>query len=168
VRHTVLVVALALGVALAVFAAEPAAACDGKDNDFAPCPKDMATPMSAKPSLYKRLGGREGIAQVVDQFVANMTTDDRVSARFKNMQPAAKFKLASNLADQICEATGGPCSYVGASMKDVHKGMNITEAEWNATVENLTKALDKFNVGAAEKNELIAALAPMKGDIVGK
>ena len=32
-------------------------------------------------------------------------------------------------------------------MKAAHQGMKITEAEWNATVENLVKALDKNNVG---------------------
>lgn len=122
----------------------------------------------AEPSLYKRLGGREGIALVVDDFVANMVADSRVNGRFKGMQPAAVFKLKSNLSDQICEAAGGPCSYVGRDMKTTHTGMKITEAEWNATVENLTKALAKHRVGAREQQEVIAILAPMKQDIVGR
>ena len=126
------------------------------------------TSAPAKPSLYKRLGGREGIAQVVDQFVANVVADDRVNARFKTLQPAQVFKFRSNLADQICDATGGPCSYLGADMKSAHKGMAITDAEWNATVENLVKALEKFNVGAAEKQELLSAIGPMKQSIVGQ
>jgi len=78
------------------------------------------------------------------------------------------IKLKSNLADQICDATGGPCSYVGRDMKATHKGMKITEAEWSATVENLNKALDKHRVPAKEKQELIGAIGPMKGDIVGQ
>jgi hemoglobin len=53
-------------------------------------------------------------------------------------------------------------------MKTSHKGMQISEAEWNACVENLGKALDKNKVGAAEKTELIGALGPMKPDIVGQ
>jgi hemoglobin len=123
---------------------------------------------AAAPSLYKRLGGREGIALVVGDFVTNMASDARVNERFKAMKPADVEKLKSNLADQICDATGGPCSYLGRDMKTVHKGMKITEAEWNATVENLTKALDKHKVPAKEKQELISAIAPMKGDIVGQ
>ena len=121
-----------------------------------------------KPSLYKRLGGREGIALVVDEFVANVVKDDRVNARFKTLKPEQVFKLRSYLADQICDATGGPCSYVGRDMKTAHTGMKITDAEWNATVENLVKALNKYNVAAAEKDELLAALGPMKGSIVGQ
>ncbi|MBI3637488.1 MAG: group 1 truncated hemoglobin [Candidatus Rokubacteria bacterium] len=123
---------------------------------------------AATPSLYKRLGGREGIAQVVDDFVANMAADPRTKGRFAGMPPPAVFKLRSNLADQICDATGGPCSYLGRDMKTAHTGMGVSEAEWSATVENLGKALDKFKVGAKEKQELIGVLAPMKSDIVGR
>lgn len=127
-----------------------------------------ATMGEQPPSLYQRLGGRDGIALVVDDFVANMVADARVNARFKGMQPPAVFKLRSNLADQICDATGGPCAYLGRDMKATHKGMNISDAEWSATVENLIKALDKYKVGEKEKKELISALGPMKSDIVGQ
>jgi hemoglobin len=123
---------------------------------------------SAMPSLYKRLGGREGIATVVGDFTANMAADPRVNERFKGMKPEALEKFKSNLADQICDAAGGPCSYLGKDMKATHAGMKITEAEWNATVENLVKALDKNNVDAKAKQELLAALGPMKPDIVGQ
>lgn len=124
--------------------------------------------MEPPPSLYKRLGGREGIAQVVDTFVANAVADPRIARRFTSLPASAVFKLRSNLSDQICDATGGPCSYLGRDMKATHQGMNITEAEWNATVEALAKALDTHKVGAKEKSELLAALGPMKKDIVGQ
>jgi hemoglobin len=120
------------------------------------------------PSLYRRLGGREGIALVVGDFAANMTADPRVNARFKDLKPPEVEKFKSNLADQICEASGGPCSYLGKDMKTAHAGMKITEAEWTATVENLVKALDKNNVNAQAKQDLLGALAPMKKDIVGQ
>ena len=63
---------------------------------------------------------------------------------------------------------GQPCQYTGKDMKTAHKGMGITDADFNALVEDLVKALDKFNVGATEKNELLGKLGPMKGDIVGQ
>ena len=91
-----------------------------------------ATMSDPPPTLYKRLGGREGIAIVVGDFVTNMAGDSRVNARFKDMKPADVEKLKSNLADQICNATGGPCSYLGRDMKTVHAGMKITDAEFDA------------------------------------
>ena len=132
------------------------------------CATAESTKPTATPSLYKRLGGREGIALVVDDFVANAAADPRIKDRFAGLKPPEVFRLKSNLADLICDASGGPCSYLGKDMKTAHKGMNITEAEWNATVEALVKALDKHRVGAKEREELLALLGPMKADIVGQ
>ena len=122
----------------------------------------------AEPSLYKRLGGREGIRGVVDDFVAALVADTRVNSRFKDLKPPDVERVKTNISDQLCEATGGPCSYLGKDMKTAHKGMRITEAEWNAGVEDLVKALDKRNVSQKDKNELLALLTPMKNDIVNQ
>jgi hemoglobin len=131
-----------------------------------------------KATLYERIRvvdatgtprqGRDAIAIVVDGFVRNMVADNRVNARFKAMKPADVELLKTRLSDQICEKSGGPCGYYGRDMKTVHKGMKITDAEWNATVENLTKAMDQAKLGEQEKKDLLAAVGPMKGDIVGQ
>jgi hemoglobin len=118
----------------------------------------------APKSLYDRLGGKEAITVVIDDFVANVAGDKRINARFAKTDIP---HLKQMLVDQVCQATGGPCTYTGKSMKDAHKGMKITEAEFNALVEDLTQSLDKHSVGATEKNELLTALGSMKGDIVG-
>ena len=127
-----------------------------------------ATIGEPEPTLYKRLGGREGIRGVVDDFVAFLVADPRVKDRFTKLTPAHVEKLKTDAADQICDATGGPCSYLGKDMKAAHTGMNITEADWSATVEDLIKALDKRNVAKKDQQELIGLLAPMKKDIVGQ
>ena len=127
-----------------------------------------SAPTAPAPTVYRQLGGREGISQIVDDFVANVVADNRINERFKALPAPQVFKFKSNLADQICDATGGPCSYLGRDMKTTHTGMKITEGEWNATVEALVKALDKNNVPAGAKTALLGALGPMKSDIVGQ
>jgi hemoglobin len=72
------------------------------------------------------------------------------------------------LVDQICQASGGPCMYMGKDMKTAHMGMGITGAEFDALVSDLVGALDKFTVGEKEKGELLGALGPMKPEIVEK
>ena len=134
----------------------------------ASAPSDTPSSAPATPTLYQRLGGREAIKQVVDDFVANLAADPRVNARFKGLDAAKLAKLQTDLADQICDVTGGPCAYLGRDMKTVHAGMKITEAEWNATVEDLVKTLNKFKVGPKEQQELLSALGGMKKDIVGQ
>jgi hemoglobin len=121
--------------------------------------------MTAQPSLYERLGGKPAITAVVDDFVGNVAADARINKRFAG---ADIPRLKARLVDQVCETSGGPCRYTGASMRDAHKGMQITEPEFNALVEDLVKSLDKFKVPAREKGELLGALGGMKGDIVGQ
>ena len=130
--------------------------------------ESMGAPEKTMPSLYQRLGGRHGIALVVDDFVAILVADDRVSARFTALKPAEVARLKSHAADQVCAATGGPCAYLGRDMKAAHRGMNITDAEWDATVEDLVRALDKNKVPEKDRNELLGLLGPMKPDIVGQ
>ncbi len=118
-----------------------------------------------KTSLYQRLGGKDAITAVVNDFIGNVAADGRIKQRF---QGANIPRLKGLLVDQICEATGGPCKYAGRSMLDAHRGMNITDREFGALVEDLAKTLDKFGVPTRETGELLAALAAMKGQIVGK
>jgi hemoglobin len=117
-------------------------------------------------SLYDRLGGKPAIEAVIKDFVENnVAKDTRINARFANTDIP---HLEQMLIDQVCMATGGPCKYTGKDMKTAHTGMKITEDEFNALVEDLTKSLDKFKVGDKEKGELLGALGGMKGDIVGQ
>ena len=122
----------------------------------------MATAPAGK-SLYDRLGGKPAITAVVDQFVANVAADSRINGRFAT---ADIPKLKGHLVDQVCMATGGPCTYKGRDMKTTHAGMKITNGDFGALVEDLVAALDKFKVPAQEKGELLGILGPMKKDIV--
>jgi hemoglobin len=119
-------------------------------------------------TLYQRLGGKPAITAVVDEFVARVAADTRINAFFaltaSDPKRLAAFK--GKLVDQICEASGGPCKYTGKDMKSAHAGMGIHEADFNALVEDLVGALDKFKVATADKNTLLGVLGPMKADIV--
>ena len=114
-------------------------------------------------SLYERLGGKEAISAVVEDFANNVLADPRINKKFAQSDPA---RLLANLKDFVCFATGGPCQYKGLSMKESHKNMGTTAGEFNALVEDLVKSLDKFKVGEQEKRELLSALAALKEDIV--
>lgn len=118
---------------------------------------------SAGKSLYDRLGGKAALSAVVDQFVANVAADTRINGRFATTDIP---KLKGHLVDQVCMATGGPCSYTGRDMKTTHAGMKISKADFGALVEDLAKALDTFKVPVAQKGELLGLLGSMKKDIV--
>ncbi len=122
-----------------------------------------ASAQTMQKSLYERLGGMDAIRAVVDDFVGNVAADKRINKFFANTDIT---RLKGNLVNQICQGTGGPCTYTGRSMKDAHAGMGVRSRDFNALVGDLGKTLKKFKVPAREQKELVAILAPMKKDIV--
>jgi len=143
--------------------AEPPVAEVVSDAGAEPSADDAAPPAT----LYERLGGKDGVASVVDLFSKNLLADPRVNKLFKKTKDNLDhFKSA--LGDQICQIAGGPCEYSGKNMKDAHKGMGITDAQFDAVVEDLKLALDEKGVSEQDKSELFAAIAPTKADIVEK
>lgn len=148
-------------VALSLIAAPSAAIAKTKHkrhHTAAPA----AAPAATK-TLYERLGGQPAVSAVVNDFAGRVLADTRINAKFARSDPA---RLVANLTDFVCLATGGPCQYKGLSMPASHHGMGVTEGEFGALVEDLVASLDHFKVPAAEKNELLAALGPLKSQIV--
>jgi hemoglobin len=118
-------------------------------------------------SLYERLGGEPAITQVVEDFVAIVIEDPKIKEEHREhfKRPSVK-ELKKKLVDQIGEATGGPQKYTGKNMKDAHKGMKISDADFDALAADVVKALDKNKVGEAEKKELLDILGKMRSDVV--
>jgi hemoglobin len=121
-----------------------------------------------KKSLYTRLGGYDAIALVVDDFITRLATDKRFEKFFTGFSDDSKKRLRQHILDQFCAAAGGPCVYTGREMRTSHKGLGITEADWDAAAKHLVEALDKYKVPEAEKNELLAFVVSQKKDIVEK
>ncbi len=123
--------------------------------------KKSAAPATA--NLYERLGGKNAITAVVDDFVNRVAADARINQRFFNTDIV---KLKALLVEFVCQATGGPCTYSGQDMETSHAGMDLVDAEFDALVADLVASLDKFGVPAREKSELTGALGPLKPAIV--
>jgi hemoglobin len=114
-------------------------------------------------TLYERLGGTNAITAVVDDFVARCAHDGRINGKFARSDIP---RLKKMLIDQVCEATGGPCTYAGRDMKETHAGMGVTSGEFDALVQDLVASLDQFDVSKGDQGELLGVLAPMKSYIV--
>jgi hemoglobin len=122
----------------------------------------------AGPSLYKRLGGYDALAAVTDDFLGRLIADKSLGRFFTGASTASKAHIRQLVVDQLCNATGGPCVYIGRDMKTAHAGLMITETDWTASVNALVATLDKFKVPEKEKGEVLAAISSLKKDIVEK
>ncbi len=116
-------------------------------------------------SLYERLGQRPALEAVIKDFTQRVTKDPRINGFFIGTDLEHVNRM---LVEQICQASGGPCVYSGQDMIDVHTGMNITPAQFNALVEDLSKSLDHFRVASKEQQELLALLGSMKQQIINR
>src|ERR1041385_3785201 len=117
-------------------------------------------------SLYKRLGGYDAIAAVTDDFIGRLATNKDLSRFFVGLSDDSKTKIRQHIVDFLCAKSGGPCAYVGRSMKDTHKGLKITEADWNTSAGLLAETFKKFNVPKKETDEVFALVTSLKNDIV--
>lgn len=117
----------------------------------------------AEESLFTELGGKPGISDIVSKATANFLADKRISATFDQTN-MVRFK--SKLAEQLCAVSDGPCKYTGHSMSAAHKGLHLTNADFDALVEDLQDALDAAGVPFRVQNRLLARLAPMQKDVV--
>jgi hemoglobin len=118
------------------------------------------------PSLYKRVGGYDALAAVVDDFLGRMVNDPKLGRFFTGLSTSSKMRVRQLVVDQLCAATGGPCVYIGRDMKTAHAGAGISDGDWDVAVKHLLATLDKFKVPEKERSEVIAAIASLKSDIV--
>ena len=114
-------------------------------------------------SLYDRLGGTEGITRIADDLVELHAKNPLIAARFENSDKAA---LKRTVAEFFITGSGGPEIYKGKDMVSVHKGMNINGEEFVAALDDAMAALDKNGIGEAEKQETLAILFSMRGEVM--
>jgi len=121
-------------------------------------------PADAPPgSLYARLGGTPKVTAFVNDTIDRVAAEPHMNQSFDkvNLQ-----RVKDMLLEQICSLTGGGCTYTGDTMRDVHAGHHITNAEFYALVEELRGAMRAQGVPLGARNELLEILAPMKRDVV--
>ncbi|MBI2893279.1 MAG: group 1 truncated hemoglobin [Deltaproteobacteria bacterium] len=128
-------------------------------------PPEPPAPPPPPPSLAQRLGGREAIAAVVHGFAEKVLADRRIKRFFRRVNRES-FETA--MTDHLCHLGGGECQYNGRSMEEAHHGMHLTDAHFDALIEDLTAALDEAHIADAEKNELLGLVGPMRAQVVGQ
>lgn len=126
----------------------------------------ISTKSYSQEPLYKRLGGYDAIAAVTDDFIVRLATNKDLSRFFVGLSDDSKGKIRQHIVDFLCNKSGGPCVYMGRTMKDAHKGLKISESEWNTAAGLLGETFKKFNVPKKETDEVFAMVSSLKNDIV--
>lgn len=122
-----------------------------------------AAPPSGQDPLYTELGGEAGLIRIVEGMLLNVARDPRIAERFRD---ANIERVRDKLVEQFCVVAGGPCTYTGDSMAEVHRGLDISPSEFNALVEDLIMAMDSEGIAVPVQNRLIARLAKLRGQVI--
>lgn len=117
-------------------------------------------------TLYQRLGGEERITRLVTDFVDNHLRNPLIKSRFEKYNDAERAVIERHVVEFFCMGSGGPQTYTGKDMLTTHKGMNINEQELVAAIDDVVAAMTKNGYGDAEKNEVVAILYSLKGDVL--
>ncbi|MHA4843979.1 group I truncated hemoglobin [Flavitalea antarctica] len=118
-----------------------------------------------KKSLYERLGGESGVKNIVNDVLDKNRSNPLIGHHFQETDMA---RLKQLVFEFFSMGTGGPHQYTGRDMRTSHAGLNITEEDFLSANEDTLQALEENGIGEAEKNEVIAILNSMKGDVVRK
>lgn len=118
----------------------------------------------ADASLYRAFGEKAGLSTLMDDFVGRLKADPRIGGFFKDTKSS---HLATQLTDQLCALSGGPCVYEGAPMRESHRELGIQRTHFNALVEVLQDSMTARGIAFGDQNRMLALLAPLHREIVG-
>jgi hemoglobin len=114
-------------------------------------------------TLYQDMGGVDNVKKIASDSLDNFLADDRIKHTFDDSNIE---RIRQKLGEQFCVVAGGPCTYTGHTMSATHKGLHLTNADFNAVVEDVQKAMDKDGVSFATQNRFLARLAPFQHQVV--
>jgi hemoglobin len=121
---------------------------------------------TADQSLYQRLGGYDVIATFTDQWLGRGLDDPSIALYFRGMSNDTKGRARQLLVDFIAASTGGPTIYTGRDMKTLHEGLSISREEYATLLGYARATLDALEVEAAAKDELLAWMTSLEGDMI--
>ena len=117
-------------------------------------------------SLYERLGGYDAIAAVTDELLGRLLNDPQLGVFWKGHSENSLRRDRQLVVNYMCAAAGGPVFYTGRDLKTSHKGLGVSVSDWEVFMQHACAVLEKFAVPVPERDELLAFLTGLQGDVV--
>ena len=117
-------------------------------------------------SLYERLGGYDALSAVCNDLLPRLQADDTLGRFWQNRGDDGIEREKQLLIDYLANAAGGPMYYTGRDMLTTHKGMGITNKDWDIFVGHLKATLDGFSVPELEYGQVLGFIDSLKEEVV--
>jgi hemoglobin len=115
-------------------------------------------------SLYERLGKRDGITRITRSLIENHLANPLVKNRYEGNENMERVE--QRVIEFFCAGAGGPETYSGRDMLATHRGMNVSEQEFIAVIDDAMAALQSNGVEPGVQNEVLAILWSLKGEVI--
>ena len=119
-------------------------------------------------NLYERLGGHAAIVAFANELLPRLQQDPKLGRFWENRGSDGIAREKQLLIDFLSANAGGPVYYTGRDMSLTHKGMNITESDWDTFFEHAGATMKKLQIPAQECDDIVAFVSSLKDDIVEK
>ena len=119
-------------------------------------------------TLYERLGGYDAIAAVANDLLPRLRTDPQLGRFWAHRGEDGIMREKQLLIDFLCASAGGPIYYRGRDMALTHRGMRISDSDWNVFLGHAAATLAKFNVPEAEQRDVVGFVQSLKKDCIAE
>lgn len=120
--------------------------------------------MNEKPSLYERIGGEEGVENLVIDFYVRVMKDPELAPFFRHTSIEKLHKMQHEF---FCAALGGPITYTGEPIAKAHHGRGITARHFTRFVTHLLDTLEDMGISNGEAGELINRVNQYVNEVTG-
>ncbi len=117
-------------------------------------------------SLYERLGCYDGINAFVNNLLPRLMSDEQLGRFWHHRGEDHVAREKQLLIDYLCSNAEGPVYYTGRDMKTSHKGMKISESDWEIFLGHAGETMTALAVPKQECDDVVAFVLSLKDDIV--
>jgi hemoglobin len=116
-------------------------------------------------TLFDKLGGQQGIEQLVDEFYKRIMADNTLSPYFAHTDMERQHRQQTAFFSEIFD---GPKQYKGRTMETTHKGLNLQPQHFELIAKHLKEAAAARGVSPEDTNAAVARVANLKDAILNK
>ena len=117
-------------------------------------------------TLFERVGGAEGIGEMVHQFYAEVLTDPELRPFFKN---TSLDKLVHMQKEFFAAALDGPMATGDPDLARIHHGMGIGRKHITLFVNHLISVLDERQaINRRDAMDIVFRIATFSDQVMGE
>jgi hemoglobin len=117
-------------------------------------------------TLFERVGGAQGVDDMIQQFYARVMADSRLRPFFEN---TSLDKLVRMQKEFFAAALDGPMGMCDPDLAKIHQGMGIGREHVTVFVNHLISVLDeRHSISRRDAMDIVFRIATYSDQVIGE